>query len=128
MAATPALPTVTRVLDAPPALPRELPDKAKKAIARVSDLVSAGYLDVAQRSGGRLDRCAGAFVYAVGRIVNSKNIPAAHEQAVAERVLFDLLLRAGVALADELRRDASELIADIIDQLRNGGTSFKPRG
>lgn len=123
-----AAPAKVRVLDKQPAQPSELPAKAKKAFARVQALVSDGYYDVVEAAAGRLDRCAGAVLYAVRNVVNSKNIPADSEQTVAEKILQDLFIRAGTALTDEFRADLASLIADIIDQMRRGGGGWKPRG
>lgn len=117
-----------QLLDREALAPADLPKKAKKAFARVQALATDGYFDVFQRAGPRLDKLAGAVFYTVGRIVNSKHIPAAAEQAVAERILLDLIIRAGTALTAELRADLAELVADTIDQLRRGGHDWKPRG
>lgn len=117
-----------QLLDREAVNPPDLPKKAKKAFARVQALVTDGYFDLFQRAGGRLDRLASAVFYTVGRVVNSKQIPAAAEQVVCERILLDLIVRAGTALTAELRADLAELVADVIDQLRRGGHDWKPRG
>lgn len=123
-----AAPPKVRILDKAAAAPAELPAKAVKAFARIQALVSDGYFDVFEAAQGRLDRCAGAVLYAVRNIVNTKHIPAEREQFVAEKILQDVIIRAGTALTDELRASLADLIADYIDQIRRGGGNWKPRG
>lgn len=115
-----------RVVDKP-ATPPQLPSKAAKAVACLSDQLEKGYGELVRAAAGNLSRVVPAIMYVCVGVVNSKAIAAAHEHGIAAAVLLDQFARSQWTATNEMVAELEACVADFIDQFRCG-PRVKPRG
>jgi len=106
----------------------DLPKKASKVVARVSELLFSGYRDHVASVGADVRRLAGCILYVTRSVVNSKFIPADHEVDVIRRVLLDFMRLCNSALDAAQELELLELVEEFRDQIRYGSKAWAARG
>lgn len=106
----------------------DLPKRATKVIARVSELLFAGYRDHVAAVGSDVRRLAGCALYTTRCVVNSKFIPSDREIEVIRRILLDFMRLCNSALDAAQELQLVELIEEFRDQIRYGSKAWEARG
>lgn len=106
----------------------ELPKRASKVVARISELLFSGYRDHVAAVGADVQRLAGCALFVTRCVVNSKFIPSDHEVDVIRQVLLDFMRLCNSALDAAQELQLGELIEEFRDQIRHGSSAWAPRG
>lgn len=121
--------TVSVAEPPPPVQATSAGRKFAAAISRVSLLLQDGWDDALAASGGAVERCIPAVLFAVRQLVSNKHVPQKLERQSAINVLIDAFRRAGHELSEAGRDLLVTLVDDIADSLRaTRARDWKPRG